>query len=141
MALVQTRPYEEELYVQLNPGDTGYVAPADLMYLVDHSSFARPKRQPSSNFGEAGSSINIQKDTLTGLASASVTVTFSTAFSVTPVGYVECYRMAVTPDGTYRKQNVLWGFTTAAMPLLTGFSLTINAAESLTGIIVKYLYL
>ena len=139
MALVQTRPYEEDLYVQLSPGDTGYVAAADLMYLVDHSSFTRPKRQPTSNFGESGSVVHVEKDTLTGLSSASVAITFTTAFTVTPIGNVECYRMSAMPDGTYRKVDVLWGFTTSAMPLLTGFSLTINEA-SLTGIIVQYIY-
>lgn len=145
MALIQTRPYEEDLYVQLNPGDPGYIAASDLMYLVDHSSFTRPKRQPASNFGESGSVIHIEKDTLTGLSSASVSITFATAFSVTPIGDVKCYRMVEMPDGTYRKQDVLWGFTTSAMPLLTGFSLTISSTEispteGLTGIIVQYIY-
>jgi len=141
MALVQTRPYEEDLYVQLNPGDPGYVAPSALMYLVDHSSFARPKRQPASNFGEAGSAVHIEKDTLSGLSSASVAVTFGAAFSSAPIGEEpQVYRITEMPDGTYRRQNVLWGFTTSSEVTTTGFSLTIDSSESLTGIIIKYLY-
>jgi len=140
MALTQTRPYEEDLYVQLDPGDPGYIDPADLQYLVDHESWDRPKRLPGSMFGQAGGTLHIEKDKFGSLSSHSVSVTFETAFTASPVGETKVYRMIEVSSGKWRKQDVLWGFNDANQPANTGFALTIDSLESLTGIVVEYLY-
>ena len=137
MAVVQTRPYELAIYDQS-------LDPSTVMINVDNSAWPRPKRLPLSlldTTGSTGTGVNIERDILSGLSSRNVVVEFGTAFSSIPVGRVWVYRMDEMPDGTYRESDVLWGFDNANQPTLSGFALTINAAESLTGIFVKYFYL
>lgn len=139
MALTQTRPYEEELYVQLDPGEDGYIAPEEIQVLVDHESWTRPKRLPLTMLGIGAS--HVEKDTLTGLTSRTVTVTFDVPFTDTPVGQEpQVYRMTEVAPNKFRKDKVLWGFTNVNQPTLTGFSIEIDSSESLTGVVVQYLY-
>lgn len=141
MALTQTRPYELDLYVQLNPGDPGYVNPDELMYMVDHSTFDEPKRMPSSNFGESGSLTHMEKDILTDLASKSVSVTFSSVFTAVPVTVAfNVYRYEAV-GGSYVKQNVLYKLSGSGWLTTTGFSITIDDSESLTGIYIEYCFI
>jgi len=133
MALEQTRPYELDLYVEGEPGEPDI---SDLVILVDYVSWDRPKRYNGALSG--GGSIHTESGILTGLSSRSVTVEFDSAFSETPVGWVKVYRMTEMPDGGYREQDVLWGYATSTKVTTTGFSLTINEDESLTGVIVEY---
>ena len=136
MAVEQTRPYELAIYDQS-------LDPSTVMINVDNSAWPRPKRLPLSlldTTGSTGTGAHIEKDILSGLSSRNVAVTFDTAFSSIPVGDVRCYRMDLMPDGTYRKGDVLWGFDNANQPTLSGFALTINASESLTGVLVEYIY-
>jgi hypothetical protein len=136
MAVEQTRPYEEGLY------DQG-LDPSTVMIIVDNSAWSRPKRLPLSYLDTTGGTggAHIEKDRLTGLSSRTVEVEFDLAFSSIPVGDVKCYRMYEQPDGTFQKQDVIWGFTDANQPTISGFTLTISTDESLTGVIIEYSYM
>jgi len=140
MALRQTRPYEEDLYVQLDPDDEGYVSPDDLMFLIDNSGFSRPKRIAASGIGSAGSGSHIERGILTDLTSRSVTVEFDAAFTSQPAGNVWAYRMEEVVSGMWRRKDVLFGFSNANQPTSTGFSLTIDDDESLTDVVVEYIF-
>jgi len=140
MALTQTRPYELDLYVQLNPGDPGYVDPDELMYMVDHETFDRPKRQPASNFGESGDTINRQKDILSGLTDRNITVVFSTAFTSMPVTVqLKAYRYKQI-GSEYIEVPVLFKYPSTGWKTMTGFSIIIDPDESLTGVYVEYYF-
>ena len=140
MALTQTRTYELDLYVQLNPGDPGYINPDELMFLVDHSTWDEPRRMPSANFGESGSLVHIEKDTLTGLVSRSVSVTFGAVFTAVPVtvGF-NVYRYVVS-GASYVKENVLYKIAGSGWLTTTGFAITIDDSESLTGVYIDYYF-
>ena len=140
MALTQTRPYELDLYVQLEPGDPGYINPNELMYLVDHSTFDEPMRIPASNFGEAGSTIHYEKDTITGLSSATVSVTFEAAFTTTPVTVTFNVYRYVPSGASYVKEDVLYTVAGSNWVTTTGFTITIDSSESLTGGYVEYYF-
>lgn len=140
MALTQTRPYEEDLHVQLNPGDEGYVAPEDIMLLLDNENFDRPRRIPWVNLGGGGTGSHIERDRLTGLSSRSVTVEFDAAFTSQPAGNVWVYRMEEVVSGMWRRKDVLFGFTNANQPTTAGFSLAIDEGENLTGVVVEYIF-
>jgi len=136
MAVEQTRPYELGVYAQ-------DLDPSTVMITVDNSSWSRPKRLPLSYLDTTGGTggTHIEKDRLTGLSSRTVTVEFGIAFTSIPVGDVKCYRMYEQPDGTFQKQDVIWGFPDANQPTLAGFTLDISTDESLTGIVVEYSYM
>jgi hypothetical protein len=131
MALTQTRPYELDIYVD-------EVDASELDIMVDHESFTEPLRVRGLFSGAGGT--HIEKDTLTGLSSRTVTVEFDTVFSSIPVGWVKVYRMTEMPDGTYRDEDVLWGYTTSTKVSTNGFVLKISDDESLTGVVVEYKY-
>jgi hypothetical protein len=135
MAVEQSRPYELGLY------DQG-LDPSTVMISVDNAAWPRPKRLPLSYLDTTGGTggAHIEKDRLTGLSSRTVTVTFDLEFSSIPVGDVKCYRMYEQPDGTYQKQNVIWGFPNVNQPTLSGFTLEISTDEDLSGIVVEYIY-
>jgi len=136
MGVEQTRPYEEGLY------DQG-LDPSTIMIIVDNSAWSRPKRLPLSYLDTTGGTggAHIEKDRLTGLSSRTVTVTFDLSFSSIPVGEVKCYRMYEQPDGTFQKQDVIWGFPDANQPTLSGFTLIISTDEDLTGVVIEYVYM
>lgn len=80
---------------------------------------------------------NVQAGRLTGLASRTVTVTFRQAFDEIPVGLPRAYRM-VADGGVYLMQDVLFSYPTESWLTETGFTITIDTAEELTGIIILY---
>jgi hypothetical protein len=130
MALTQTRPKDLDIYIQLAPGEEGYISPADLVYIVDHSSFTKPKQISIPLISD-----HVEKGILTSLSSRSVAVTFSDAFTSTPLDFIEVYREESVGYLRTRRTDVLYynyGITT------TGFTLTIDAEESLNGIVIKY---
>jgi hypothetical protein len=82
-----------------------------------------------------------EKGRLSGLGSRSVSVTFDAAYASVPIGQEpQVYRVAQMPSGTWRREEVSWGFDDASQPTISGFALTINASESLTGVIVEWDY-
>jgi hypothetical protein len=107
--------------------------------VVDHADWELPKRIPLTGIEvESIAGWHVEADTITGLASRTLTVTFNTAFTSAPTGWVKVYRMTEMPDGGYREQDVLWGYATSTKVTTTGFSIIINEDESLTGVIVEY---
>ncbi len=82
---------------------------------------------------------NVQVGRLTGLASGTVTVTFTKAFEEIPVGLPRVYRM-VADGGVYLMQDVLFSYPSTNWLTATGFTITIDSAEALSGIIVLYTF-
>lgn len=135
--LIQTRPKDLDLYVQLDVGDVGYVDPTELVYIVDHSTFAKPKRFPFTSV--AAGAGHYEQDKLIGLSSKTVSVTFATAFADVPkIETFKVYRMKEVVSGEWRMVDVLYSHSSASWLLSTGFSLTIHISESLTGVIIEY---
>jgi hypothetical protein len=138
MANLQERIRDLDTYLQLDSGDPGYVAPSSLFLPLDSADFgSKPFKYPAEDFF---SDIHIEKGRLTGLSSKSVSVTFDTAFSSTPVGIgnIKVYRMFEVVTGKWIAQDVQFYFGSATPVITTGFSLTIETAESLTGAILEY---
>jgi len=142
MSYVQKRIRVLDSYSQGLPSDIDYIDPSNIYLAVDNvtESWGEPKKIPFSSLLLASG--HIEAGRVSGLGSRTVSVTFDEPFSGQPYGREpNVYRIVEQPDGTYRRQNVLWGFTDASQPSTTGFSLTIHDSESLTGVIIEYLYL
>jgi hypothetical protein len=87
----------------------------------------------------------MQSGIITGLVSASVQHEFDFPFDTPPVGRgsLHVYRTVQPEAGLILDQNVLWhsfAFTTNADGLVDGFELTIDASESLSGIVIEYCF-
>jgi len=142
MAYIEKRIRELTDYSQGLPEDVDYIDPSNIYLPVDNSteSWAEPKKIPFSSLLLASG--HIEAGRVSGLSSRTVSVTFDQSFSGQPYGREpEVYRMVQQSDGTYRRYDVRWGFSDASQPTTTGFSLEIHADESLTGVIIEYLYL
>lgn len=110
---------------------------------VSHPDWPRPKQISLSVLSgdfESGVTFHVEKGRLTNLVSRSVTVEFDAQFGYIPYGDVNVYRMEEEATGKWRKSDVLWGFTDANQPSVSGFSLEIDSSESLTGTIIEYIY-
>lgn len=118
---------------------SGAVALSSLYIPADSINFgSEPYKVPLQELLEDGHS---EKGRLSGLSSSSVAVVFDAPYSSQPIGREpEVYRMVQMPSGTWRREGVSWGFDDASQPTINGFALTINASESLTGIIVEWDY-
>ena len=149
MAVEQTRPYEAPLYVQLEPGDPGYLDPDQVQLVVDNSGWSKPKRIPYSAFGNglmvptpgstSGGS-HIERGRMTGLSNHYVTQDFVVAFADIPVGrqFLHVYRVNDLGGGETVDDLVpIYGVDVTN----TGFSFYIKSDEDLTGIIVEYVFL
>jgi hypothetical protein len=139
--VVQVRIRNLTAYAQADVGDPNYVDPDEISLVIDHADWELPKRLPLTGFTLEVLDAHVEIDTLTNLSSRNVNVTFNTPFSGQPAGREpEVYRLWQTPNGTYRRQDVLWGFTDANQPTANGFSLIIDPSESLVGVIIQYEY-
>ena len=136
MALTQSRIHEKDGFV-----NDGTYSLDDVKIAVDHPDFTDTQNFPLSSVGLSSGGTHIERGRLTELSSRSVSVTFDTAFSNAPIGKVWVYRMAEMPDGNYREQDVLWGFTSSTKVSTTGFSIAIDSSESLTNVVVEYYFL
>ncbi len=142
MAYVQKRITDLTDYSQGLPSDADYIDPSNIYLPVDNSteSWSEPKKIPFSSLLLASG--HVEAGRISGLSSRTVSLTFDESFSSQPYGYEpNVYRIAEQPDGTYRRKDVLWGWTDASQPSTTGFELEIHSSESLTGVIIEYLYL
>lgn len=93
-------------------------------------------------FVELISNYHIESDTLTNLVSKTVTVTFKKPFK----NKVTCVKLAVyrydeVDPAKFVYTNVVHYYTTNPFYDLTGFSLTIEVWEQLTGVIVDYCFI
>jgi len=139
--VVQVRIRDLLAYTQLDVSDPNYINPDTISIVLDHPDWEMAKRMPLTDLAVEASGIHMEVGKLTNLSSRTVIVTFNTAFSVSPIGSEpQVYRLTQMSDGTYRKQEVLWGFIDANQPTATGFTLKINELENLTGIIIEYEY-
>jgi hypothetical protein len=80
------------------------------------------------------------------ILSRAVTVTFKKQFVNLPVGSdnLKVYRMrevAGTGSGKWKMYDVQYYFTSSDWLTVSGFSLQIEAAENLTGVILEYLFI
>jgi len=118
---------------------SGAVPLSSLYFPIDSINFgSEPFKVALEDFIEDD---HPEKGRLTGLISHNVTVVFGLAYASVPIGREpEVYRMTQMPSGLWRRQQVLWGFVDANQPTINGFQLTIDASESLTGIIVEWDY-
>jgi len=137
MAVEETRPYELGLY-------DGSLDSSTVMVPVDNSAWPRPKRLPLSEFGDAlKSSVignHIESGRLTGLSDHYVEVEFDTAFDDIPVGRKNLH--------VYKSEDLGGGETVdMTVPIyglgvtVNGFSFYIKASESLTDVVVEYIFL
>ena len=127
-----------DVYVQLAEGDDGYIAPGEIMQVVDHPNWTRSKRVYASN--GVGASIHTEGDLYTPISRA-VSITFGTAFTTTPKTIMlRVYRMkeTVTGNGHWKEWDVRYWHESSNWKSTTGFSLTIDPDEDLTGIIIEY---
>jgi len=131
----QTRTYTLDEYIQLNPGDPGYIPLSEINILVDHPSFDRSKRYTLSQFVSLAQ--NVQAGRQSNLLTRSVVVTFSVPFSAGVVGWVKVYRSTTIPGVGIVRETVN---SHDLVESITGITLTIDDNESLTGVIVEYSY-
>lgn len=134
--LTQTRPHALEEYVQEDVGSPDYTDPAELVYVVDHPSWPKPRSLANSNF--LGAVRHVEKGKLTNSGSRSVSHTFTTAFTSIP-SYDNVYAYRETSVGYLQtvRENVLFynlGITT------TGFTLQIHESEDPNGVIIKFFF-
>lgn len=138
--MAQKRIHALDPYAQLNPGDSGYIAPTAIRLAVDSTSFpGEPKYITYSSLLSDG---HFEVGRLTGLASASVSILFGTSFSAVPSGLanLKVYKFAEITSGKYEAQDVLYYFENSSPVTTDGFDLIIDSSESLTGVIVEYLF-
>lgn len=138
--MAQQRIRDLDVYTQLESGDVGYVAPSAIYIALDSSSYTGdPKRFALSNLI---SDTHVEKGRLSGLSSRSVSVTFDSAFSGTPIAVTfEVYRYSDIGGGKYVKQrNVAYYLSGASWVTTTGFAIEIDTSESLTGLFVEYYF-
>lgn len=85
---------------------------------------------------------HIEGGRLTELSSATVAVEFKAAFAAVPagVGNLRVYRIAAVVPGKYRDKDVRFYFASTGWLTTTGFEIVIDTAESLSGVIVEYLF-
>jgi len=137
MTRTYVQPRALDPYVQLEEGADGYIDPGEIIWVVDHPSWTRPKRVYGSNGIGA---VHTEGDLYTPISRA-VSITFGTAFTIIPkTVMLRVYRMkeTVTGNGHWKEWDVRYWHASTNWKSTTGFSLTIDPAESLTGIIIEY---
>lgn len=110
---------------------------------------ARNKRIYSGNTNStstisAGSDVeqlHIESARLTDLIDRNVVVYFVTPFEFTPTGWIKVYRMRQVVTGKWKQQDVLYYHDAEVFKNGYGFGLVIEAAESLTGVVVEYFFI
>jgi hypothetical protein len=137
MGIEQGRIRDLDTFIPLDPSDPDYVPVSAIYIALDSTGFStKPKKY---SLEEILSDVVEQKGRLTGLSSRSVSVTFGTAFSATPITSVfNVYRETEVVPGTLVRKNVKHEITGSTLVTTTGFAITIDASESLTGVVVEY---
>jgi len=139
MALTQKRIRELDTYIQLDVGDSGYIAPTALFVALDSADYgSEPKKYAIPNIGGSGGAA-YQSDSLTGLSDWLVSVTFDTAFDAKPlVVLLNVYRYFEYEAGRFTRENVNFYLSGSTWYNTTGFTITIDDGESLTGLYIDY---
>jgi len=138
MALTQKRIRELVTYLQLNPGDPGYISPSSLYFAIDGVGFGSEALKIA--FADLLADEHEEKARLIGLVSASVAIVFGTAFIAKPLPVLfNVYRWDEPISGTWIKEQVKFSYDGGSSWLTsTGFNITIDSSESLTGVIIEY---
>ena len=138
--MAQKRIRELTEYIQLNPGDPGYVNPSSLFLPIDSTSFAGEALKYSIESILSGA--HIEANTILNPSSAAVSVTFGTSFTSTPMAiHFDCYRYYQVEPGKYVKKDVQFYYSGANWLTSTGFAITIESTESLTGVYLEYYFI
>lgn len=140
MAVTETRPYELGDYLGDKDPDEVYIP-------VDHADWPRPKHIPMSGFitdplksGSLGNGFHVESGRLTGLTNRYVTQDFDVDFNEIPTGRknLHVYRVEDLGGGeTVDTDVTIYGLDVTP----TGFSFYISADESLSGVVVEYLFI
>jgi hypothetical protein len=131
---------EIPIYVQLQPTDEGYVSPDNVWVVVGNVDFSNPSaRKVALSSVMSFSTSHSEQARVTGLSSRTFSRTFNTAFTTLPVtSILKVYRMSEYETGKWEEVPATFHYTSANWKTITGFSITIDADESLTGLIVEY---
>ena len=132
MAIQQKRIYDLSTYTQLEAGDPGYIPATAVWVAVDYNGWTEAKKMSLDNFL---SQFHIEAGRLSSLSSRSVSVTFGTAFDTTVIDNIKVYKEVDVVGTKTVRQDVLFYDLSVT---LSGFTLEIDASESLTGVIVDY---
>lgn len=84
--------------------------------------------------------IHIESARLTDLPVKNVVVYFEKQFLIIPTGFIRVYRMREIVTGKWKQQDVLYYHAAEEFKNEFGFGLVIDDKESLTGIIIEYLF-
>jgi len=141
MPLRQQRPNERPLY---DPLGVDYKPWDEIQVLLDNEDWENTKRYPATGFGGSGSSAAYAKETLTGLLSKTVDEIFNVPFSSTPQAVnfkVYRYYEVESGSGEYVRKDVTFSISGSGWITTTGFTIQIDADESLTGVYIDYLFM
>lgn len=86
---------------------------------------------------------HVESIIVTGLTSHTYYFEFNTAFTETPIQIkAEVYKLGVQSNGTYRRDEINWGYTDNLQPTLEGVEIKINDQyhPDLTGIVIEFKY-
>lgn len=133
--ITQPRIHTLQPYVQKDPGQEGYIDPAELQIIVDHPTFARSMKMTLTG-GQTGLSTHQEKGRVSTPANHIAPIVFATAFTEPPIGFHKVYRR-ITETGNMRFYDVLIDHEEVKT---TGVDLVINSSEDLTGIIIEWFY-
>jgi hypothetical protein len=131
---------ELQPYTQLLAGAEGYIDPTELKVPIGHVSFSPQKAMyiPLVDFVAYGIE-HSEIARVTGLISRTFIVVFGVEFDAIPVTSVlSVYRMVEIETNKWVRQDVQYYFNSANWLTATGFTLYIETAESLTGVVVEY---
>ena len=138
MALTQKRIRALDTYVQLEVGDPGYIAPTALFVALDSADYgSEAKKYALPNIGGEGAAY--ESDSLTGLTTLLNSVTFGTPFDATPLVLLfNVYRYFEYEAGKFIREEVKYYLSGPTWYNTTGFTITIDTSENLTGVIIDY---
>lgn len=127
------------VYKSVTGGNSPYLAPVYYRHL-DRSALDYSRRWELDILFRQAKHLEVGK--LTDLASRTVEVTFDAVFAEVPAGLqnLKVYRWAQVVAGKYRPRDVQYYFNADTDLTVSGFTLQIEASESLTGVIVEYLF-
>lgn len=127
-------------YQQLAVGEPGYIPPSSLFTVFDSDNFgSEPKKYSVESLFIQN---HEEKKRITGLVSRSVSITFDTAFVSVPI--TETFNVFryydELGDGKYTKKQVGHYLSGSNWLTASGFAITIDLDESLTGVIIEYVF-
>lgn len=126
-------------YTQKSPGDVGYISPDKIDVVLGSTEFTvkamRMRLTELINFGASAS----ESDRVTGLTEHEYTKTFAAPYLTIPVITVlSVYKMVLIETGKWVRQDVQFYYPVKNWLTVNGFTIVIEASESLAGVIIEY---